>query len=279
MKSRLSHRWPAWSRTAALTLWLACAAAPAMASGCSRDIIVPVAPIGVSVVVNGSSVDGIYAEMLRSLGAKAGCNFVFSVVPRARLEVMFESGKADLLLPANRTPVRDQLGHFIPMIGHRATLITLPSERPPIRNAQELLEKHELRVAVVRGFDYGEQYQSIVRELTRQGRLFLEVDANAVARLMNVGSVDVTIMGPTILAAAIRREPRVQGLMEKLRIEPIPELPWGHSGVYYSRRSLNAEDQAVLRELLEKAARSGVVYEGFQRYHRPDVMSESVRPR
>ncbi|AKU21444.1 ABC transporter substrate-binding protein [Massilia sp. NR 4-1] len=278
MKSRLSHRWPAWSRTAAL-LWLACAAAPAMASGCSRDIIVPVAPIGVSVVVNGSSVEGIYADMLRNLGAKAGCNFVFSVVPRARLEVMFESGKADLLLPANRTPARDQLGHFIPMIGHRATLITLSSERPPIRNAQELLEKHELRVAVVRGFDYGEQYQSIVRELTRQGRLFLEVDANAVARLMNVGSVDVTIMGPTILAAAIRREPRVQGLMEKLRIEPIPELPWGHSGVYYSRRSLNAEDQTILRELLEKAARSGVVYEGFQRYHRPDVMSESVRPR
>lgn len=279
MKSRLSHRWPAWRRAAALALPLACAAMPALGNGCSRDIIVPVAPIGVSVVVNGNAVEGIYAEMLRSLGAKAGCNFVFSVVPRARLEVMFESGKADLLLPANRTPARDQLGYFVPMIGHRATLITLPGDRAPIRNAQELLEKHELRVAVVRGFDYGEQYQSMVRELTRQGRLFLEVDATAVARLMNVGSVDVTIMGPTILAAAIRREPRVQGLMEKLRIEPIPELPWGHSGVYYSRRSLSAEDQAIIRELLEKAAKSGAVYEGFLRYHRPDVMSESVRPR
>jgi polar amino acid transport system substrate-binding protein len=31
--------------------------------------------------------------------------------------------------------------------------------------------------------------------------------------------------------------------------------------------------------LLEKAAKSGAVLEAFQRYHRPDIFSESVRPR
>ncbi len=254
------------------------AALPAYAD-CSRDILVPVSSIGVSVIVGNGTFSGIYPELFRSLGPRAGCHFVFSAAPRARQEMMFETGKADLLLPATRTPARDQHGVFVPMIGHRAVLISLKSQRPPIANAQDLLDRRDLRVAVVRGFDYGEAYQALVRDLARQGRLFTEVDANAVSRLLFVGAVDLTIMGPTILAGAINRESRVTGMLDRLRLEPIPELPWQQTGVYVSRHSLTPDDRAALLELLERAAKSNAVIEGFQRYHRPEILEESVRPR
>lgn len=254
------------------------AALPAHAE-CSRDIVVPVSSTGVSVIVGNGIYSGIYPELFRSLGPRAGCHFVFTSVPRARQELMFETGKADLLLPATRTPARDVHGIFVPMVGHRAVLISLQSPRPSIANGQDLLERRDLRVAVVRGYDYGEAYQALVRELARQGRLFIEVDPTAVARLLHVGAVDITIMGPTILAGAINRETRVHGMLERLRLEPIPELPWQQTGVYVSRHSLSPDDRAVLLELLERAAKSNVVMEGFQRYHRPEILSESVRPR
>jgi polar amino acid transport system substrate-binding protein len=254
-------------------------AAPLAQAGCSRDIQVPVSNTGASIVINGDRITGIYPELLRSLGQKEGCHFNFSPVPRARLELMFETGKADVLIPATRTAARDVNGVFVPMMRHRATLISVASNRPVITTAQELLERREVRVAVVRGFDYGEAYQALIRELNKQGRLFTEVDPTAVARLMHLGAVDMTIMGPTILAGVINREPRVNGLLDKLKLEPIPELPWQYNGVYVSRRSLSAEDQAALIELLEKAAKSGAVLEAFQRYHRADIMAESVRPR
>ena len=262
----------------ALPLALAALALPAKAE-CSRDIAVPVAPIGASITSGGGTVGGIYPEALRAPSASAGCNLMFSVVPRARLEVLFDIGKADLLLPASRTPARDLIGTFVPMIGHRATLLSVASNRPPLTSAQDLLDRHELRVAVVRGYDYGEQYQALVRELAKQGRLFQEVDTVAIARLMQSGSIDVTIMGPTTFAGAVTREPRVAGLMDKLRIEPIPELPWSYSGAYVSRRSLKPEDQAALLALIEQVARSSTVMEGFQRYHRADILAGSVRPR
>lgn len=262
--------------------WLAvlpwAAALPAYA-GCSRDIVVPVSSTGVSVIVGNGTFSGIYPELFRSLGPRAGCHFLFTAAPRARQELMFETGKADVLLPATRTTSRDQHGVFVPMIGHRAVLISLQSQRPQIANAQDLLDRRDLRVAVVRGFDYGEPYQALVRELARQGRLFTEVDANAVARLLFVGAVDVTIMGPTILAGAINRESRVTGMLDRLRLEPIPELPWQQTGVYVSRHSLSPDDRATLLELLERAAKSNAVIEGFQRYHRPEILEESVRPR
>ncbi len=257
---------------------LAVAAMPSHAD-CSRDIVVPVSSTGVSVIVGNGTFNGIYPEIFRSLGPRAGCHFTFTSVPRARQELLFESGKADLLLPATRTPARDVHGIFVPMVGHRAVLISLQSQRPQITNAQDLLDRRDLRVAIVRGYDYGDAYQAIVRELARQGRLFIEVDPSAVARLLYVGAVDITIMGPTILAGAINRETRVNGMLDRLRMEAIPELPWQQTGVYVSRSSLNPDDRAVLLELLERAAKSNVVMEGFQRYHRPEILAESVRPR
>jgi polar amino acid transport system substrate-binding protein len=248
------------------------------ASGCSRDIIVPVSANGASMIIDGDHVKGIYPDLLRSIGAKIGCHFVFTVVPRARQVAMFNSGLADMLAPASRTQDRDQFGNFVTMIKHRAMLISVNNGRAPITSLQDLLARRELRVAVVRGFDYGEQYSALLEELGKQGRLFVEVDVVAVARLLHAGSADVTIMGPTLMVGAIRRESRVHGLQEKLKTEAVPELPWRQSGAYISN-ALKPEDQAILRDALEKAGRSNQVMEGYLRYFRADVLADSVHPR
>ncbi|SFG65080.1 polar amino acid transport system substrate-binding protein [Duganella sp. CF458] len=274
----MSARVHSFLRQLLAALPLAVAALPSHAD-CSRDIVVPVSTTGVSVIVGNGTFSGIYPEIFRSLGPRAGCHFTFTSVPRARQELLFESGKADLLVPATRTAARDVNGIFVPMVGHRAVLISLQSPRPQIANAQDLLDRRDLRVAIVRGYDYGDAYQAIVRELARQGRLFTEVEPSAIARLLYVGAVDITIMGPTILAGSINRDTRVNGMLDRLRMEAIPELPWQQTGVYVSRSSLNPDDRAVLLELLERAAKSNIVMEGFQRYHRPEILAESVRPR
>jgi polar amino acid transport system substrate-binding protein len=257
---------------------LAALVAQNAAAVCSRDIAAPVSANGASVIVEGLTVKGIYPDLLRAIGPKAGCNFVFTVVPRARQVAMFSSGKADVLVPASRTPARDKFGTFVPMINHRAMLISVNNGRAPITSAQDLLARKELRVAVVRGFDYGEAYTALIDELQKQGRLFVEVDVIAVARLLHAGSADVTIMGPTLMAGAIRRDPRVHSLQDKLKTEAIPELPWHQSGAYLSN-ALKPEDMATIREALDKAGKSNQVMDGYLHYFRADVLNDSVRPR
>lgn len=254
-------------------------ALPAAQADCSRPIVAPFSPGSGHVFADGNEVRGIYPDLLRSAGPKYGCQFQISLVPRARQVAMFETGGADLLMPASRTAARDKQGIFVPMLYNRAMLISIASNRPPIASARDLLERRELRVAVVRGFDYGEQYMALVKELGKQGRVFSEVDAAAVARLLQAGSADLTIMGPTVIAAAIEHEPRVAGLLEKLRIEAIPELTWKYSGAYISRRSLNASDQSALHDLLDKLAKSGAILEGYQHTFRPELLNDSVRGR
>jgi polar amino acid transport system substrate-binding protein len=258
---------------------LAAGASATAAAACERPFSVPVAPTGLSVTVHGETVGGIYPDLLRGVSAKSDCKFTFSVVPRARQEAMFEAGKSHLLLPAVRTPRRDQHGYFVPVIGTRATLLSVDGQRAPVRSIRELLARKELRVVLVRGFDYGTAYLDMVSQLSAQGRLLLEKDGAAVARVLDAGFADVTLMAPTVFASAIADDKRFAWMVPKLRIEPLDELPWGESGIYISKQTVSADDRAALQNLLTGAVKSGAVYESLKRHYPPAVLAGGVRQR
>jgi polar amino acid transport system substrate-binding protein len=267
-------------RTLLVSLAMAVCGAKAAHAACSRVIQVPVSATGQSVLIDGDAISGIYPDLLRALSDKEGCTFAMTEVPRARLEIMFETGRADLLIPASKTPKRDALGTFVALIHNRATLLSIQPDRAAIKSVRELQDNNsKLRVALVRGFDYGPVYQELITTLTKQGRLILEVDAVSVARLLKAGTADVTIMAPTILVGAAQSDERVRDIVGKLRIEPLDDLPWGDSGVYISNTALNPQDKATLQDALERAARSGEVWKGFQRYYSPAILKGSIRPR
>ncbi len=229
-------------------------------------------------MVDGDTISGIYPDLLRGMAEKEACTFAMTAVPRARLENLFETGRADLLIPASRTPKRDLSGTFVALIHNRAMLISLQSSRPAVLTTQQLLEQTGQKIALVRGYDYGPAYQQLLATLNQQGRLILEVDALSVARLLKTGAADFTIMAPSILAGAMQDDERVRDLVDKLRLETLPELPWGDSGVYLSNSALNPQDKAALQDALERAAKSGAVWKAFQRYYTPAILKGSIRP-
>ena len=101
---------------------------------CSRIINVPVAAIGYSVIVAENQYSGVFPDLFRLASQKEQCQFQFSLVPRARMELLFENGQADLLFPAVKTEKRDESGVFVPLIYTRATLITVNHNPPAIRD-------------------------------------------------------------------------------------------------------------------------------------------------
>lgn len=245
-------------------------------AGCSRPIRVPVAPLGMSVIVSGGAVGGVYPEVLQRVAADTGCEFDFSVVPRARLEAMYASNGADLLVPATRTGSRDARGEFVPMMRTRPLLISLNAARAPIEHLQQLAERRELRVALVRGFDYGEPYLRLVEILRQQKRLVMEADALAVARALERGLADVTLMAPSIFTGTLLQDGRTRPLVERLHFETVPELGWGESGVYLSHQLARA-DRALLAEALERHARSGAFWKTVQKHYPPGSYEEGLR--
>ncbi len=246
-------------------------------AACSRVIQAPVSAMGASIIIRGDVVSGIYADLLREI-AKDGCQFNFVIVPKARSDFMLKTGSADLLLSATRTQQRDELGLFIPLVKVRTTVISLASDRPALTSAQDILLRKDLRLFLVRGFDFGPAYRNLVAEMTQQGRVSLEADVVSVARMLQLSNNHISIMVPSTIVATVKDDARVQDLHDKFRFEPIDELPWGEVGIYVSNTSLDKADQEYLQNILMRAAESGIAWQSFKRHYSADLLEVSFRP-
>jgi polar amino acid transport system substrate-binding protein len=264
-------------RRALLTIALLAGSGAALA--CSRPLQVPVATVGVSVYAVGERVEGAYPALLRELGAQQGCEFRFSLMPRARVEQMFENGQADLLVPATRSDRRDRLGDFVPLVQSRAVALGIAAGREPVQSLAELLGRSKLRVALVRGYDFGPAYRDAVERLREQGRLVMEQDPLGVARALQAGMAELTVLTPSILFGVLDAEPRLQGLRQRLRVEPLAELPWSEAGFYLSRQSLSEADRQRLRQMLEQARDGGAVWRALLEHYPAGSMDGALKPR
>lgn len=212
--------------------------------------------------------------------AKSGCKLTFQVVPRSRQEMLFETGQADLLVPARRSAHRDAHGDFVPIVRSRAELLSMRATRLPVSSLADLLEHRELRVAIVRGFDYGGAYQSLVKKLAKVGRLVEFSDPLSLARALDGGIADVAVITPTAVTGALRGNHELSSWIDRLHSQPVDELPWGETGIYVSRHtSLSNEDRKETLKALERMSKSGVVWHTFLHYHPESNLNESVQPR
>ncbi|MFO1251993.1 MAG: transporter substrate-binding domain-containing protein [Inhella sp.] len=261
--------WPA--------LLLLTALPQAVQAGCSRPIQVPVGPVGLSVVVDGDQISGAYPLLLQQLGATQGCRFVFQPVPRARLERLFETGAADLIVPATHSERRDAYGEFVPLILSRAAAVSLQSSRPPLRSIAELLARKELRVVVVRGFDFGAPYQRLVEQLREQGRLQQESEVGTLLRALQEGHADLAVLSPTNVYGVA--PPGGKPLDPQLRVEPLDDLPWREAGFYLSNKSLSPADRDLLRQMLQEAERSGAVWRALSLAYPPQALEGAMKSR
>jgi polar amino acid transport system substrate-binding protein len=264
--------WKQWYALAALFVLAGHANAT-----CPRPLQVPVSSTGLSVILGPKDVSGIYPDFLRSVAAKENCEFVFSPMPRARQELLFATGRADLLIPASRTPRRDAYGTFVPLIRSRAVIISMDQQHPPFSSMQDLVARPGVGGVLVGGFVLGTPYQQLIQALNQQNRLVLEADAASVARLLKANPSYVTIMASTILLGVLQEDPRLTGLAEKLHFDAVDELPWGESGVYVSNTSLQPTEASQIMQVLRRQAESGSVWKSFQTYYPPAVLKDSIK--
>jgi polar amino acid transport system substrate-binding protein len=258
--------------------WLALALITGQASAsCPRPLQVPLSSTGFSVILGPQEVSGVYPDFLRTIETKENCKFVFTAMPRARQELLFASGRADLLIPASRTPQRDAVGTFVPLIRSRAVVISTAQQHSAFSSLQDMVSRSDVQVVAVRGFDFGTAYQKMAQTLAQQNRLILEPDAVSVARLLKANPRYVTVMAPSILIGVLPEDPRLAGLDEQLLFEAVDDLPWGESGVYVSKTSLKPSEASEVVQMLRRHAELGGVWKRFQAYYTPAALKNSIK--
>jgi len=265
--------------TASTLLLISCLGIDSVHARCSRLIQVPVAAYSYTVIVKENQFSGILPDVLSGLEAKSRCRFAYTLVPKNRQEILFETGKSDLLVNAVKTARRDGFGIFFPFVQLRAVAISLEGQLPPLHNAKDIIARSEIKLVIVRAYDYGSAYQAIVDDMTKLGRVVVEPDPISVAKLIRANPKYITIMAPTIFSGIVQSEPVLESLNGKIRFDKLDELQWTDSGVYISKVSLSPSDQIYLKAQFEKYANTDSIWKAYLNYYPPEVIKMGIRPR
>lgn len=241
-------------------------------AACSRPIVIPAGPLGrlITTDANGVIVGGIYPDLLRARGSRAGCEFVFTVVPRVRADLVMRQGDGDMLLEAVRSPDRDEWGNFVPMLGSAWVLIGIGSGTPP-HSVQELLDAPNLKFNAVRGYNGGPAYLQMIAELERRGALEYVKDARTVVRKMQAGRAEYTVMASSTFLSALADEGGRASFGDRLHFSRLDGIPSVAIGVYLSKR-LPAGDAAQLTTMLQAIRDSGDLMAALRQNFSPDEM-------
>jgi polar amino acid transport system substrate-binding protein len=246
-------------------------------AGCSRPIVVPAAPTGFNVQIEGDQVRGVFPEFLTQVGNAAGCTFKFPIFPRARSDLMFfKTFDADVLIPASQTSERDQKAQFVHWLNLTPSLITLKSQPDGVSDLAGLLGKTKWRAAVVRSYSWGDEYDELVRKLKNEQRIDFVADLATVGRLLRAGRVEFTILPPTLLYSALENNGRSNDADDEFRYIRLDGLPRAKVGAYLSRNALPPADLDLLKEGMHKASRDGSLMKILERYYPPSVIHADV---
>lgn len=243
---------------------------------CSRVIVVPAAPTGFNVKVVDDVATGVYPDWLREMGRKAGCQFQFPVVPRARADSMlFVSNQSDMLLPASQNAERDQKAQFVHVVNLTPSLITLNNAPNVPRDVRTLLSKTAMRAALVRSYSWGNEYDTLVRELVAENRVDFVTDLETIGRMLRLGRADFTILPTTLLYSALQLASA--GIQTgEFRYTALVGLPRSKVGAYLSRQTLGPADLDVLSAHMLRASKDGSLRASFEKYYPQDVVAADI---
>jgi len=217
---------------------------------CPRPLTVAISPLGRDMEIGqDGSVSGTTVEILKKVEQRTGCPFEFREMPRIRAWYLYAHDEIDIVPSAIRTPERDRVGTFVPWICDLVALVTLKGQPLHIRSVADLIES-PITLDVVRGFDFGPDYQQLLTEKAQAGRIRLAADVEqAVAKLAHGRTQGLLATVDTIIDPA-----RKYGIETQLDIVFLDGIPPVVSGLYVRNSAGTAAERAALLSVLNAPA-------------------------
>jgi polar amino acid transport system substrate-binding protein len=245
-------------RSTALALLLAAVALNTQA-GCSRELSVGISELGFGAYQQDGQWLGIAPDLIAELARRSGCRLKLAARPRARVLLEFEQGQLDIVTSAMQAPDRDRVGHFLPYAYAELDLVFI-GEAPP-RTLEELHQRPELKLGIVRGVRVGHMKEAVDAMLaSRQAEYSPDFD-NLVAKLL-AGRLQAAII-PNVIHAKMRRDGQ---LPARAVTVDLPEGQPEAIGLYLNRANIPADDVQQLQRSLDGMRREGWVQQMYTRY-------------
>lgn len=270
----LMRRCAAWSlfllpSLLCLAVLPAAAQAPAAAEpkpDCSQPLTLALHDHGL--LYSAKTGEGIDRDFADELIRRSGCRINVSLLPRARIWQLIESGALDFSLSGITNESREKFASFAWYFSNKYYLLVRRDAQ--VRRIEDFEANSRLQLGVIRSFRYSESANRLVDRLDAEQRLTRSSGLAALFDALVAGQVQGMIIEPfdypTLGSARIREMSQILEFGDK----PVPH------GLIMSRASLSDAQQARWRALVDGMRRDGTVQRIFEKYFSADLARTMV---
>ena len=213
--------------------------------------------------------EGIDKDVADELIRRSGCKVSVTLMPRARIWQLIESGALDFSLSGITNDARDQFAGFAWYFSNKYYLLV--RKDASVQKLAEFQRNPALKLGVIRGFRYSATANKFVDQLDDQHRVTYATSLEPLYQVLIDGRIQAMVIEPfdypTLESAKIRE----QTLIVEFDDPPVPH------GLIMSRKSLPAAQHEAWRGLVDEMRADGTVQRIFEKYFKPDLARTMTR--
>ena len=211
---------------------------------------------------------GIDKDVADELIRRSGCKVTVSLMARARIWQLIESGSLDFSLSGITDPERDKFAGFAWYFSDKFYLLV--RKDTGIRNQADFEKTGGLQLGVIRSFRYSESANRLVDRLQEAGRISQAGGLEPLYQLLVQNQIQGMIIEPFDYPALQEKEIR-----EISTIVEFPDPPVPH-GLIMSKKAISAPEQEKWRALMDGMRKDGTMLRIFEKYFKPDLAAALV---
>ena len=132
---------------------------------------------------------GIDQDVINELKLRTNCNFVSTVLPRARIWKDIETGDLAMSVSGIQTPARDQFAWFAHYMSIKNVSIIPKNISKTIHSFEDFANDKSLQWGAVRAFKHGEAQDQFLSRMREQNRVIEATNAEQLFELLKAGRI------------------------------------------------------------------------------------------
>jgi polar amino acid transport system substrate-binding protein len=211
---------------------------------------------------------GIDKDVADELIKRSGCRIVVSVMARARIWQLIESGALDFSLSGITSEKRETFAGFAWYFSNKYYLLV--RKEANVRQLSDFEKNPRLQLGVIRSFRYSAHANEFVDKLTAENRVQFATGLDPLYELLALNRIQGMIIEPFDYSQVAGSPVR------DVTVVVDTNDPAVLHGLIMSKKSLSAAEQSQWRALLDEMRRDGTMLRIFGKYLSADLAATMV---
>lgn len=211
---------------------------------------------------------GIDKDVADELVRRSGCKVTVSLMQRARIWQLIESGALDFSLSGITNTERDRFASFAWYFSNKYYLLVRNDSG--VRNLSDFEQNEKLQLGVIRSFRYSETANRLVDKLQNANRLSQAGGLAPLYETLMQGRIQGMIIEPFDFPALEEKKIRELTTILEFKDSPVPH------GLIMSKKALSGTQQDSWRAIINAMRADGTMHRIFEKYFKPELAATLV---